>query len=166
MEEKEAEYNETLMEINISNIRRDTERLKIAKQLTIDAQEDEPSSSAPKDDDNLDNYTLETEEGVKVLDSTSSINRKAIFHDLGRIKSWRESLDKPKEDGGHDGLSLQETISEEHASIIMEKNIDSVLGELPDLHDKTSCVSDGAEKRLCEIENKINCKHLDVGKKI
>ena len=165
-DDTDPKYSENLMEINISNIQRDTERLRLAKQLT--ATEDDMTATTPKDDDNLSHYTTETEEGVKVLDTTSSINRKAIFHDLGRLKSWRESVDKEKEDGGRSNdLSLEETINEEH----MEKNIDSLLGELPDVGGcegggKIFEVSGGAEKKLCELENKINSRHLNMGKKI
>lgn len=161
MEEPGKEEEDKLTEINISNIEKDTERLKLAKQLTAELEVNDLPNENP-DDDNLSKYTSETEKGVKVLDSTTNINRKAIFHDLGRIKSWRESLDKPR-DGDDRALSPESPIIEENTSI-MEQNIATVLGELPDVNGGDDGISHGAARRLTELENKINRKHTLSGK--
>ena len=53
---------------------------------------DDQDKQDESNDDDLSHYTLDTESGLKVLDTTYSINRKAIFHDFDRLKKLKESV--------------------------------------------------------------------------
>lgn len=133
-----------LTKTNITSIEKDTERLrKLKEESNVD------DVNFENDDDDLSEYT-HMEDGVKILNDTSTINRKAIFHDLDRIKHWRESMDKEK-----DVLPEKPTEQcEKHFTPIMEKNVDEILNQLPSVG--TDVVeSDASVKRLEEIEGKL-----------
>ena len=102
------------------------------------------------------------EDGVSILKDTTSINRKAIFHDLNRLKHWREAVDQESIDNttNTDSSSHETTQTFEP---IMEKNIDSILDKLPDVIetgrvDKGSVDSKAAEK-LNQLEHKLESKY-------
>jgi len=139
-----------LSEINIASIKKDEEKLKLLKAQTIDE-----SETTNTDNDDISVYTHVTDGGVKVLNDTSSINRKAIFHDLDRLKHWRESVDHDKESSKSvDILATQK----EELQPVMDKNIDTILNNLPDIDHETTNIQLAAEK-LNELELKIARKY-------
>lgn len=144
-----------LTETNIESINRDAEKLRnVNKQIT--------SSEANDDDvdDGLSNYTDVQEDGVSILKDTTAINRKAIFHDLNRLKKWRESVDQQRDSDDTNSNTSVSRSNSQTATVepIMEKNIDSILDKLPDVvgggEDKGSFDSKAVEK-LYELEDKI-----------
>jgi len=105
---------------------------------------------------------------VQVLKDTTSINRKAIFHDLDRLKHWRESMDQDNVNKTDSKVNEEnQTVGTVNLEPVMEKNIDRILNQLPDVQfsgdDKGSTDSKASEK-LDQIEAKIKRRYtLDDG---
>ena len=126
IEEIKDEFSTVLTKTNIEGIEKDAERLRIFRQNSKCESGDVHFN---EDVDDLANYTHE-EDGVKVLDDTTTINRKAIFHDLNRLKNWRLSVDKERQ---LDPGSEKSDESEKQFETINENNIDEILNQLPDI---------------------------------
>lgn len=145
-------------DVNIQCIEKDTERIRTLSKIESEKNNDKQQF---KDDvDDLSKYTHD-EDGVKVLNDTTSINRKAIFHDLDRLKHWRESMDQSSE---------KEVEKEESCNIpekegfppIMENNMDIILNSLPDLKpddEETNVDEEAAIEKLNKIEEKLARKY-------
>lgn len=159
----------SLFETNISAVDEDIARSKnITHNATSDALFDSFNETA--DVDELDNFTLETESGIKVLDTTLEINRKAIFSDFDRLKRWQQSIDKTNVDQNIDGddmfinepsdfqFKANPDESNKKDTSTVDDNIDFLLESLPNLSDSVNqAVSmNEAIDKLTEIENRLN----------
>lgn len=145
--------DQKLIEDNINNIKKDEERLKLAKQASLKTEDKYADEGTDIDD--LSKYT-HVADGVKVLNDTSSINRKAIFHDLDRIKHWRESMEKTSPEPTKMSSSVDNTITEEP---IMDQNVDLILNSLPAVDQGTSHNEEAAVKKLDELQQKLERKY-------
>ena len=167
MSKKSQAENELLVEININNIKKDEERLKVAKQVSQHFEDQTIIESDENTDiDDLAKYSHEEDDGVKVLDNTTVINRKAIFHDLYRLKHWRESMDQGSEEIS--GLKQHSTLSSPEESVtvpVMEQNIDLILNSLPDVQGNDASDDAAAIEKLNELENKLERKYSLQGGK-
>ena len=138
-----------LTDMNIKSIEKDTQRIRTASRPAInDLVED--------DIDDLSKYTNE-DDGVKVLQDTTSINRKAIFHDLNRLKHWRQSMDQSKPEKNEkeiDDLPEKEPVF----TPIMESNMDLILNSMPDVKVDDEGGDESNEKAAIEKLNIIEKK--------
>lgn len=144
-------------DVNIKSIEKDAERIR-----TLSRSENTENKEVPPDVDvdDLSKYTDE-DEGVKVLKDTTSMNRKAIFHDLNRLKHWRESMDQTKTLEKNEKEVLNDIPAKEQESNftpIMETNMDIILSSLPDVKsDEEGDANDmAAIEKLNNIEKKLS----------
>ena len=50
------------------------------------------------DENNMEGFTLETENSLKMLDATSTLNRNSIFNDFDRLRKWQEANEKSEDE--------------------------------------------------------------------
>ena len=155
--DKDSSSGSSIDKTNIESINKDAERLK-----SLNTSKNDDRDDFHEDVDDLSKYT-HIEDGVKVLKDTTSINRKAIFHDLDRLKHWRESMDQDNANKTDSKVNEDnQTADTTNLEPIMEKNIDLILNQLPDVHisgdDKGSTDSRASEK-LNQIEAKIKRRY-------
>lgn len=142
---------------NIKYIEKDAERI---KQLSRSGNE-ENKEVIQDDVDDLSKYTDE-DEGVKVLKDTTSMNRKAIFHDLNRLKHWQESMDQTTSEKNEKDDNEDIPTKEQNIAPIMETNMDIILNSLPNVKvdDEGNDNNDKAAiEKLNKIEEKLSKKY-------
>lgn len=83
----------SLFETNIVAINDDFESRKLNLQ-EVDAND----ASGETNTDNLSQFTLDTEDGLQVLDTPYAINQRSILDDFNRLRKWQNSVDKPDKD--------------------------------------------------------------------
>ncbi|XP_065657083.1 zinc finger FYVE domain-containing protein 9 isoform X3 [Hydra vulgaris] len=76
----------SLFESNINAVEHDLEKIRNLKEEYSYNGHNKIDES---NDDDLSHYTLETENGLKVLETTYTINQKAIYHDFDRLKKLK-----------------------------------------------------------------------------
>ena len=130
----------SLFESNLNAVDEDIARSKHAVQNITPTSLFETSNET-HDLDELGNFTLETESGIKVLDTTLEINRKAIFSDFDRLKRWQhqtmnKSLDNMDDmfiSESSDHSFQQQRVDDSKNNI--DSDIENMLETLPNLSD-------------------------------
>ena len=110
-----------------------------------------------EDHDDLSQYIKDdANDNLKVLENTYTINRKAIFHDLDRLRRWRESLDEDEINSPNNGFNYQpSTASIKELSNPMDDNIDLILASLPHVESSDPISNTAGERKLEELEHRI-----------
>ena len=168
-----AQYSPTrlasLFETNVSAIDEDIQRSKNIARFDLDKQDDHLTAC---DTNDVNNFTLETENGLKMLDTTSRINKRSIFSDLDRIRKWQEQagVDKSEEDE-NDKKDLflskspdhlfQSTENKEKSGANMVDDVDISLlldpfSSVVDDHDKYENPNFDSASRLKELEERMS----------
>ena len=111
------------------------------------------------DKDRTEQFTLETDDGLKVLESMYEINKKNIFSDFDKLKNWQETLDKPNKE-----TSLNEEDTEENISYLMSPHIGSesklILNNENNSKESPGCSNNTAPERLIELERRLSESNL------
>lgn len=151
---------------NVSAVNDDLERSKILHHTYEDPYYNNYMGSS--DNTDVDNFTLETENGLKVLDTTIAINRKAIYNDFDRLRKWQQSIDG---DDNKDELFIDKskdvfTSVEPKASACDKHENDSDINLLldpfasvvddDDKYENLRSDEDGAEDRLKQLTEHMN----------
>eukprot|EP00111_Clytia_hemisphaerica_P008325 TCONS_00024302-protein len=168
-----AQYSPTrlasLFEANVSAIDEDIQRSKNIVKFDFDRQDDHLAAC---DTNDVNNFTLETENGLKMLDTTSTINKKSIFSDLDRIRKWQEQagVDNPDEEQ-NDKKDLflskspdhlfQSSENKEKSGANMDDDVDISLlldpfSSVVDDHDKYENPNFDSASRLKELEERMS----------
>ena len=134
----EDDVNQNISKLNIDSIKKDEEKLKVCRQSTLELNAELEGLKKEELEDGF-TYTHTDSSGARVLDDTSTINRKAIFHDLDMYRKYKESVDDTEKS--------------------VDKNIDQQLIRLPTVDEtfNTKEVLMAAEK-LNEMEKEIERK--------
>ena len=118
------------------------------------------NSNIKTDDKNrTEQFTLETDDGLKVLESMYEINKKNIFNDFDKLKNWQETLDKPNKE-----TSLNEEDTEENISYLMSPHIGNesklILNNENNSKESPGCSNNTAPERLIELERRLSESNL------
>jgi len=158
----------SLFETNVSEVDKD---IQLSKNLQFAFQNEFMASSNGNDQDD---FTLETEDGLKMMDTTSTINKKAIFSDFDRLRKWQQqSIDKTEDEEDKTNLlfiskspdclfQLPEGNEKSLASNTEDSgNVDINLlldpfASVVDEHDKFDTPKPDAKDRLKKLEERMS----------
>ena len=118
------------------------------------------NSNLKTDDKNrTEQFTLEADDGLKVLESMYEINKKNIFSDFDKLKNWQETLDKPNKE-----TSLNEEDTEENISYLMSPHVGNesklILNNENNSEESPGCSNNTAPERLIELERRLSESNL------
>lgn len=149
---------DSLPKVNIDAINRDLQKLQSLREHMVFEAEPAMLSNmeAGADSDNLEQYLDDDpEDRLKVLENDFTINRKAVFHDIDRLRKWRESLDQDNEEA-HTKYEPSMTAWKEVESIpISEANVDAILNKLPDVDPAGAAPGSMGSAALAFLEKKL-----------
>ena len=131
------------------------------------------SADRPTENPDLDSfsqYTLEVDHGIKILDTTPAINRKAIFNDLDRLRRWKESVDNPSkevfvsDDEQEDATTTNDSLNalNEVAPTTLDNkadiDMDYILNSLPDVANFDGGLANNLNcyGKLNQLEHQVN----------
>ena len=113
----------------------------------------------------MDGFTLEAEKGLKMLNNTSALNKKAIFNDFDRLRKWQEANEK-SEDETNKNLFLSKSPdslfqSEENngkSAALCPHGINLLLDPFASIVDGDDKFDSnlGGEDRLKQLEERMN----------
>ena len=150
----------SLFEMNVSAIDGDIEKSRNLQILSHKSLEDQ------FDQNNIEDFTLETENGLKVLDATSTLNKKAIFSDFDRLRRLQETSEKIDDENNKslflskspDSLFQSEESKEKtgapcpHGINLLLDPFASIVDEDDKFEDSNLC----GEDRLKQLEERMN----------